>query len=176
MENMIVYEGREQIMARGNGVRIPCQMEIDVLHRDDLSATAARPASLDAEHRSQRWLAERHHGALTDPAQTHRQSDGSRRFPFPQRRRINRGDKNIAALGFVLEAFERRETDLRFVPPVWMEFVRREPELFADVLDREGLIRSRNIEIAHGPVAGEPVSFLTSADDRTKKHALCLTT
>ena len=53
MEHMIVDEGRKQIVARGYGVGIPRQMEIDVLHRDDLSATAPRPASLDAEYRSQ---------------------------------------------------------------------------------------------------------------------------
>jgi len=150
-------------MTGGDRMRITGQMEVNVLHWDNLSAAASRPAALDAKDWSQRRLAQRHRGALADSAQTHRQSDRGRRLTLAERGGINGGHQNIPAARFVLEALKRRETHFGFISPVRMKLVFRQAEPVSDILDWEGLIGSRNVEVGHGRMCAH------CAVDRTKK-------
>ena len=56
---MIVNHRREQVVRRGYRVDVARKVQVDVLHRRNLSVTAACRAALYAEHRTQRRLAER---------------------------------------------------------------------------------------------------------------------
>ena len=150
MEHMIIDEGREQIMARSNRMRIPCQMQIDVLHRHDLGAPSSRPAAFDAKDRSKRRLAQRHDSALAHSAKSHRQSYRGRRFPFTQRRRIDGSDENVSATRFLRQTVERRQTDFCFISSIEMKLAGRQSKSFGDLLDGKGLIGARNVEVAHG--------------------------
>src|SRR6478672_74769 len=125
-------------------------MEIDVLHRNDLCASATCSATFDAEDRPERWLSERHHRALANSIESHRQSNGGRRFAFAQWRGIDGRHENIPASRLVFEALECREADFALVPAIGMQFVRRKSKSFGDFLDREGLVRVRDVEVAHG--------------------------
>ncbi len=59
--DVIVQHRGEEIVGRGNGMEVAREMEVDVLHRDDLRIPAACCAALHAERRTQRRLAQAKH-------------------------------------------------------------------------------------------------------------------
>ena len=58
--DVVVDQRREQIVRRGDGVEVAGEVEVDVLHRDDLGVAAAGRAALHAEARAERRLAQAH--------------------------------------------------------------------------------------------------------------------
>lgn len=150
MEHVVINEGRQQIVAGANRVRVARQMQIDILHGDNLSPTTPRAAAFDAEDRSERWLTERDDGPPANSIEAHRESDRGRRLAFSERGRVDGCHQYVSAEWLLPETLERRKTDLAFVPPIGMQLVRRQSEPFGNFLDREGLIGSRDVEIGHG--------------------------
>ena len=61
-----VQRGREQVVRRRHGVEIAVEMEVDVLHGQDLGVAAAGAAALDAEHRAHGGFAHAQEPALPD--------------------------------------------------------------------------------------------------------------
>ena len=55
-EELVVQEGRAQVVRRGHRVQVPGEVEVDVLHRQHLAVAAAGAAALDAEDGPQRRL------------------------------------------------------------------------------------------------------------------------
>ena len=55
---MVIEQCAEKIVCRCDGVHIACEVQVDVLHRDYLSISAACCAALDAEHGTERGLTE----------------------------------------------------------------------------------------------------------------------
>ena len=93
----VVQERGGQIVRRSNRVVVAGQVEIEVLHRNDLAvATAGRPA-LDAEDRSERRLADRRRGLPTDSVQALRQADRGGGLALAQRRRVDGRDHDVLA-------------------------------------------------------------------------------
>jgi hypothetical protein len=82
VENVIVNERGEQIMAGRDRMRVAGEMQIDVLHRDDLCTATSCAAAFDPEYGPQRGLTQRHDSALPDPAQSLRRSS-EERLIFP---------------------------------------------------------------------------------------------
>ena len=76
--NMIVQHGGEKVVGRTDGVKIPGEVQINVLHGHHLGITAAGRPALHAEAGSQAGLAQTHQSFLADAveaiAQTHRGS------------------------------------------------------------------------------------------------------
>ena len=58
---MRVDQRREQVVRRRDRVQVAREVEVQVLHRDDLRVAAAGRAALDAEDRAERRLAEAEH-------------------------------------------------------------------------------------------------------------------
>ena len=54
----VVDEGAGQVVGRADRVDVAGQVEVEVLHRDDLAVAAAGRAALDPEHRPERRLAD----------------------------------------------------------------------------------------------------------------------
>ena len=75
------------------------QMEVEVLHRDDLAVAATGRSALDPEHGAQARLADRHGGLLADPVQALGQADRRGRLALAERRRRDRGDHHVLAPG-----------------------------------------------------------------------------
>ena len=48
--NVVVKHCRKKVVRRTDGVEITCKVEVDILHRYDLSVAAARSAALYAEY------------------------------------------------------------------------------------------------------------------------------
>ena len=69
VEDVTVDERGEHVVRCGNGVEVAREVEVQILHRDDLGEAAARRAALDPEDRAERRLAQAQHGAHADVAQ-----------------------------------------------------------------------------------------------------------
>ena len=75
---MIVYYSAKQIVCRGYSVEVAREMEIDIVHRNDLRVSAARSAALNSENRAERGLSERDDGILADLVHSHSKTYGGR--------------------------------------------------------------------------------------------------
>ena len=56
--DVVVDEGAEQVVGSGDGMHIPGEVEVDVLHGYNLGVAAAGSAALDTEHRAEGGLAQ----------------------------------------------------------------------------------------------------------------------
>ena len=63
---------RQQVVGRADGVEVAGEVQVDVLHGNDLGVAAAGRTALDAEHRAERRLAQRHDHVLARAAQARR--------------------------------------------------------------------------------------------------------
>ena len=73
--NMVIHHGSQEIIGRADGVEIPGEMKVDVLHGDDLGISAPGGAPLQAEHRPEGRLPQGQHRLLPHPVQGIRQAD-----------------------------------------------------------------------------------------------------
>ena len=120
---MVVYQGAEQIVGRGDGVDVAGEVKVDVLHRDDLRVAAARRAAFDAEDRAQRGFPQCQHGLLAKPVHGLRQAYRHGGLAFPGRRRVDSRDKDKFAVFFVFQSREEILVQFGFVFAVKFQFV-----------------------------------------------------
>ena len=123
----------QQVVGRAHRVDVAGEVEVEVLHGDDLGVAAARRAALDAEDRAHAGLAQADDRVLADLVHRLGEADGGDRLALAQRRRGDGGDVDVLAVGLVLEAREDVEVDLRLVLAVQLEVVLLEPDLPGDV-------------------------------------------
>ncbi len=57
--DVVVQQRRQQVVGRADGVEVAGEVQVDVLHGDDLGVAAAGRAALDAEHGAEGRLAQR---------------------------------------------------------------------------------------------------------------------
>src|SRR6476659_3972759 len=112
------------------------EVEVEVLHGNDLRVTAAGRAALDPEDRSERRFAETENGLRADSTETLRQRDGRRCLPLARSRRRDRRDANELAVSTGRALVERRQIDLRLVGPVELDLVRLETRAGGDLGNR----------------------------------------
>ena len=94
---MVVEERGAQVVRRADRVDVAREVEVEVLHRDDLAVAAARGATLDPEHRAEARLADAHRRPLADVVEALGEADGRGRFALAERRRRDRGDDDVLA-------------------------------------------------------------------------------
>ena len=112
---VVVEHRREQVVRRADGVKIAGKVEVYILHRDDLGIPAAGRAALDAEHRSERRLAQRGHGVFSAAPQRVRETDGCRGLALARgRRRDGRNENELSVRRGGLFA-QQVKGDLRLV-------------------------------------------------------------
>ena len=85
--DVVVEERRGEVVRGADRVDVAGQVEVEVLHRDDLAVAAARGAALDPEHGPERRLADRDGGPPADPVEALGEADGRRRLALAERRR-----------------------------------------------------------------------------------------
>src|ERR1035437_7918793 len=76
----VVQEGGSQVVGRPDRVDVAGQVEVEILHRDDLAIAAPSRPPLDPEARPQRRLARRARRPPADPIQALGEADRGRRF------------------------------------------------------------------------------------------------
>src|ERR1051325_11557477 len=92
-----VEHGRQQVVRARDGVEVAREVQVDVLHRDDLRVAAPRGAALHAEHRTQGGLADTERGVLTQTAQGLSDTHGHGRLALARRGRGRPGGATAAA-------------------------------------------------------------------------------
>jgi len=94
----------QQVVGRSDGVQVAGEVQVELLHRDHLTVTAAGRAALDAEGGSLAGLADAGEDLLAQVrAQGLAQADGGGRLAFAQRRRRNRRHHDVVAGRCILE-------------------------------------------------------------------------
>src|SRR5271155_4123014 len=88
-------------------MKVASEMEVDLVHRRDLSVTSARRASLQAEARPERGLAQADDRLLADAVERIAEADGGRRLALARRGGGDRGHKNELAAGSVPETAKK---------------------------------------------------------------------
>ena len=99
---------REQVVRGADRVDVAGEVEVQVLHRDDLRVAAAGRAALDPEDRAERRLAQAEHRALADRAEALREADRGGRLALAGLRRRDRGDADQLRVGPVARAGRAR--------------------------------------------------------------------
>ena len=116
---------REQVVGGGDRVDVAREVEVQILHRDDLGVPAAGGAALDAEDRAERRpRAGRAPDRLPIVAETLGQRDRGRRLALAGLGRRDRRDADeLARRALSCEPVDDREVDLRLVAAVEVELV-----------------------------------------------------
>src|SRR6266851_3032403 len=158
-----VEQRRQEVMRARDGVEIPGEVQVDVLHRHDLGVAAAGRPALHPEHRPERRLADTERCLPPDPPQRLRHAHRHRRLPLASGRGIDPGHEHQSALRPA--ARQRAEPYLRFVLAVQLDLVLGEPKLRRDVGHRAQLRRLGDDDIrrhldrrGHRSLAGPSVA------------------
>ena len=141
---IVVGERREEVVGCPDCRDVAGEVQVDVFHRQHLGPAAAGAAALDAEHRSQRWLANRRDGAGPEPAQRGGEPDGHRGLALPvQRGRHPRDQHQRSARGAVAQGIE---LDLGLVTAEGLDVGGEHAQLVGDVRNRPQAHRLGDVE------------------------------
>ena len=136
VHEVAVDHRREQVVGRADGVDVAGEVQVEVLHRQQLRVAAAGRAALDPEDRAERGLAERQHRVHAERVHRLGEADGGDRLALAERRRGDGGDVDDLAVGLVLEAVEQGHVvDLGLVATVELQLVLEDAGLLGDRLD-----------------------------------------
>ena len=133
---VVVDEGGQEVVGLFDGGEVPSEMEVDVLHGEQLGVAAARGAALDAEDRAQGRLAQHDHGFFADAVQAVGQANGNRGLAFTGRGGRDGRDEDELAV-FVLVPFGQGQGQLGLELAVGLELVVLEAEFGRNVSDME---------------------------------------
>ncbi|VWM23686.1 Uncharacterised protein [Collinsella intestinalis] len=96
--DVVVQHGGEEVVGGTDGMEVAGEVQVDVLHGDDLGVTAAGGTALDAKDRSERGLAQRD-GALDAAAtQSVGKTDGRGGLALAGGRGVDGGDEHELGL------------------------------------------------------------------------------
>ena len=142
------------------------EVQVDILHGNDLRVPAAGGTALDAEHRAQAGLAQRHDGLLAQTAQGIGQADGGRGLALARRSGVDGGDQDQLSVLMLLVA-QQVVIDLRLVIAVQFQVFGRNARLLGDLGNRLRLRCLCNLDIGFHAA---PLSLRQRAD-RTRCNA-----
>ena len=119
--HVVVDQRAQQVVRDRYSREVAGEMQVDVLHRDDLRVTAARCAALHAEHRAERRLAQADDGLLADPIQRVAETHRHRGLAFTRRRRGHCRHQDQLAVRAAVDVLAVVERQLRLVTPEGMQ-------------------------------------------------------
>ena len=131
---MVVEQCRNHVVRRGNGVEIAREVEVDVLHRQDLCVSASRSTALHTETRAERWFAKDRDRLLSDFVQTEGETDGDGSLTDARLGGRDGGNEDEVVLADAL-LIDEMERDFGDVAAVVEDFIARDAEAFGDVFD-----------------------------------------
>jgi len=125
----------DEVVGGGDGVDVAGQMQVEVLHRDDLAIAAAGRAALDAECRPHAGLADAGDGLVAEDAQTLHQADAGRRLALAERGGSDGRHVDVLAHRPVGQLGQGVEVDFGFGFAVVDQVVFGQAQLGGDFLD-----------------------------------------
>ena len=135
--DVVVDHRRQQIVRRGDGMEVAGEMEIHLLHRNDLRVSAAGGTALHAETGAERCLANTDSGLLADGVQTVDKANRRRCLALAGRSRVDRRNQDQLAVGTALLGGDELGRQFCLVMAEREQVLRRNAELVADLLDRQ---------------------------------------
>ena len=100
--DVIIQHSGQQVVGGTDGVEVTGEVEVDILHRNDLCVSAAGGTTLNTEYRTQGRLAESNHNVLADLGKAVRQTDGGGSLTLTGRSGGNGSYENQFAVGIRL--------------------------------------------------------------------------
>ena len=131
---MVVEQRGNHVVRRGNGVEIAREVEVDVLHWEDLCVSAARSATLHAETRAEGRFAKDRDRLLPDFVQTEGETDGDGSLTDARLGGRDGGNEDEVVLADAL-LVDEVERDFGDVAAVVEDFIAGDAEAFGDVFD-----------------------------------------
>ena len=131
-----VEHRRQQVVGRRDGVEVAGQVQVELLHRDDLAVATTGGAALDAERRAHRGLAQADHRLAADAGHRLAESDRGGGLALAERRGRDRRDDDVLGRWAVGELVDRLQPDLRQARPVRLQQVLTDAELGGDLGQR----------------------------------------
>ena len=133
--DVVVEHSGEQVVGSTDGVEVAGEVQVDVLHGDDLGIAAARSATLDAKHGAQRRLTQAEHGALADLAQCIMQANRRGGLALASRRGVDgRHEDKLCLHGLILVGMD---VDLGLVVTIGLARRPVDTSLLGYFLDRQ---------------------------------------
>ena len=132
---MIVEHRGEKIVRTGDRVEVTGEVQVQILHRDNLGISAACGASLDSEAGPETRLAERDDSLLPKQVQCVAETDRGRRLSLSGRRRIDGRHQNKLPVRPILHPVPKLAGKLRLVLSVELKLVLLDAIVFRHVPD-----------------------------------------
>ena len=120
---MVVEHRAAKVVGGCYGVHIACKVQVDVLHRQYLSVTAAGGAALDAENGAERRLTQRDDRFFADLSHSLTQACGGGGFALTCGRGVDRRDQNQLTVGIALNARAQLVRQLCLVLSVKLQLI-----------------------------------------------------
>ncbi len=146
--NVVVDQGGEQIVRRGDGVEIAGEVQVDIFHRRNLGPTAARRSAFHAKAGSETGFAQTDDSAFANPIQSITQADRSGGLTLARGRRCHRRHQNQLAIRPIGQLPHELQGELRFVRAVLQKLVARNIQARRDFFDRLQLDLTLDLDIA----------------------------
>ena len=143
--DMVVEHGSKEVVRGADGMEVAREVQVDILHGNDLRIAAARSAALHAEDRPQRRLAKRKHGLLSQTRERIGEADGRGGLALARRRGIDGGHED--ELGLARHIAQRMDIDLRLVLAVVIELIFGKTDLPGNLGDMPHLRFLRDLDI-----------------------------
>ena len=128
-------------------MKITGKMQIDILHRHDLCIAAASRTALEAEARSERWLAERNSDLLALPAERICKPYARRRLSLTGGGRIDRRNQHELSVRTVLYTLPGLKRNLGLILSIELQLILCNAQLLCNLINRLHLSLLRNFHI-----------------------------
>ena len=146
--DVVVDQGGQQIVRQAHRVEVSREVEVDVLHRDDLRMAAAGGPAFGPEARPERWLAQADDRLFADRIEAVAEADRRRGLALARGRRTEGGDEHELSVRPAGERVDDVEGKLGLVVPVGFDARTVEAESFRDqVRDPRQLRLARDIKV-----------------------------
>ena len=100
--NVVIDEGRKEVIGRRNGMNIPGKVQINLLHGEHLCIAPAGSAALQAEYRAKRGFPQCDNGPFPQAAHGLCQPNGGGGFALSSRGGVHRSNQDQFPLGLAL--------------------------------------------------------------------------
>ncbi len=136
MEHAGVNRGGQEVVGRCDGVDVTSQVQIELIHGDNLAVATAGGTTLDAKGGTLAGLAHVGKGDTADMgAQSLGQTHGCGGLAFSERCRGDASHHNVAAITAVGKALEKAEVDLGLVGAIGFQLRGGDTDLLGDLCD-----------------------------------------
>jgi hypothetical protein len=147
---VVVGQGGQQIVRQTHRVEVSREVEVDVLHRDDLRMAAAGGPSFGPEARPERWLAQADDRFPADRIEAVAEADRRRGLALARGRRTEAGDEHELSVRPAGERVDDVEGKLGLVVAIGFDACTVEAESFRDqVRDPRQRCLARDIKVGH---------------------------